>query len=240
MENFYILKNYIPFIIPNYYTQEKCIIELEKNNNYLNYILQSNIMKEILDEGMTYHSKKEVNELFNNIKNNCFDDRYNNYLVKNIIQKYNKEVSYAKQIRYIQTYSVKNDEMMKCFEDKIYLKRKEYDDIFKYMNVLNSNRKSIINHKKLLNKQIYNNIALEIQSSFLNLNNDKEIIQNNYQEIRKYGILVEENKNCNKCTLLKKWFSKYTDNFNNKDTNNIIYIEKVLEKKKYCTLLIDE
>ena len=122
MENFYILKNYIPFIIPNYYTQEKCIIELEKNNNYLNYILQSNIMQEILDEGMTYYSKKEVNKLFNNIKNNCFDNRYDNYLVKNIIQKYNKEVSYAKQIRYIQTYSVKNDEM-KCFEDKLYLKR---------------------------------------------------------------------------------------------------------------------
>lgn len=184
-------------------------------------------------------NKFNNNKLFNNIKNNCFDNRYDNYLVKNIIQKYNKEVSYAKQIRYIQTYSVKNDEM-KCFEDKLYLKRKEYDDIFKYMNVLNSNRKSIINHKKLLNKQIYNNIALEIQSSFLNLNNDKEIIQNNYQEIIKYGILVEENKNCNKCTLLKKWFSKYTDNFNNKDTNNIIYVEKVLEKKKYCTLLIDE
>lgn len=238
MEHFHILKNYIPFIIPNNYSQEKCIIDLERNNNYLNSILKSDIMQEILDEGTTYHSKKEVNEIFNSIKNNSFG-RYTTYLVKNIIQKYNKEVSYVKQIRYIPTYFVKNNEM-ECFEDKIYLKIKEYDDIFKYQDVLNSNRKMIIKHKKLLNKQIYNNIASEISSSFLNLNNDKEIIQKNYHEIINYGILVEENKNCNKCTLLKKWFSKYTNNFNHKDTNNIIYVEKVLDKKKYCTLLIDE
>lgn len=147
---------------------------------------------------------------------------------------------HSKQINCIETYYL-NNEKMHCFIDKIYLKIKDYDDIFKYQSILNSN-KSKIKETKLFNRNIYNDISSKIllTSFFLNKNTDKEIIDNNHIELKKNGVLVEENKNCNKCYLLKKYLNEYASNDNNEDSYFIVYIEKELDNIKYCTLYIDK
>jgi hypothetical protein len=235
MEKFNVLKNYIPFIIPNYYTQEKTIMEHERNNEYLNSILKSDIFKKSVmkDDKNPYTFKKfNYDEIINN--------NTENFNIKNIVKIYNKKVCHSKQINCIETYYLYNKEM-KCYTDKIYLKIKDYDDIFKYQSILNSN-KSKIKETKLFNRNIYNDISSKIlsTSSFFNKNTDKETIDNNHNELIKNGILVEENKNCNKCHLLKQYLNEYSSNANNEDSYFIVYIEKELDNNKYCTLYIDK
>jgi hypothetical protein len=163
-----------------------------------------------------------------------------NFNIKSIVKIYNKKVCHSKQINCIESYYLDNEEM-KCYTDKIYLKIKDYDDIFKYQSILNSN-KSKIKETKLFNRNIYNDISSKIlsTSSFLNKNTDKEIIDNNHIELKKKGVLVEENKNCNKCHLLKKYLNEYASNVHNEDSYFIVYIEKELDNIKYCTLYIDK
>ena len=241
MEKFNILKNYIPFIIPNYYTQEKTIMELERNNEYLNSILKSDIFKRSViehNENTPYYwCKINYDEIFSKIINNNNTENFN---IKNILKIYNKKVCHSKQINCIETYYLDNKEM-KCYTDKIYLKIKDYDDIFKYQSILNSNTNKI-KKTKLFNKNIYNDISSKIlsTSSFFNKNTDKEIIDNNHIELNQNSILVEENKNCNKCHLLKKYLNEYSSNVNNADSYFIVYIEKELDNNKYCTLYIDK
>ena len=231
MVKFNILKNYIPFIIPNYYTQEKTIMELERNNEYLNSILKSDNFKKSVIEAYSF-KKFNYDEIINN--------NTKNFNIKSIVKIYNKKVCHSKQINCIESYYLDNEEM-KCYTDKIYLKIKDYDDIFKYQSILNSN-KSKIKETKLFNRNIYNVISSKIlsTSSFLNKNTDKKIIDNNHNELKKKGVLVEENKNCNKCHLLKKYLNEYASNVNNEDSYFIIYIEKELDNIKYCTLYIDK
>ena len=239
MTKFNILKNYIPFIIPNYYTQEKTIMELERNNEYLNSILKSDIFKKSVIEHNKNNpysfSKINYDEIFNKIINNNNTENFN---IKNILKIYNKKVCHSKQINCIETYYLDN-EVMQCYIDKIYLKIKDYDDIFKYQSILNSN-KSKIKETKLFNN--YTDISSKIlsTSSFFNKNTDKEIIDNNFIELNQNGVLVEENKNCNKCHLLKKYLNEYASNVNNEDSYFIVYIEKELDNIKYCTLYIDK
>lgn len=241
MAKFNVLKNYIPFIIPNYYTQEKTIMELERNNEYLNSILKSDIFKKSIiehNENTPYYwCKINHDELFSKIINNNNTENFN---IKDILNRYNKKVCHSKQINYIKTYRLDNEEM-KCYTDKIYLKIKDYDDIFKYQSILNINTNKILD-TKLFNKNIYNDISSKIllSSSFFNKNKDKEIIDNIYIELKKNGVLVEENKNCNKCHLLKQYLNEYSSNVNNADSYFIVYIEKELDNSKYCTLYIDK
>ena len=237
MAKFNVLKNYIPFIIPNYYTQEKTIMELERNNEYLNSILKSdNFKKSVMDDDKNPYTFKKFN--YDEIINNNTE----NFNIKNIVKIYNKKVCHFKQINCIESYYLNNEEMS-CYTDKIYLKIKDYDDIFKYQSILNSN-KSKIKETKLFNRNIHNDISSKIllSSSFLNKNTDKEIIDNNLIELKKNGVLVElsENKNCNKCHLLQKYFNEYSLNVNNDDSYFIVYIEKKLDNMKYCTLYIDK
>jgi hypothetical protein len=241
MAKFNILKNYIPFIIPNYYTQEKTIMELERNNEYLNSILKSdNFKRSVIEHNENtpyFWCKINYDEIFSKIINNNNTENFN---IKNILKIYNKKVCHSKQINCIETYYLDN-EVMQCYIDKIYLKIKDYDDIFKYQSILNSN-KSKIKETKLFNRNIYNDISSKIlsTSSFFNKNTDKEIIDNIHIELTKNGVLVEENKNCNKCHLLKKYLNEYASNINNEDSYFIVYIEKELDNSKYCTLYIDK
>lgn len=241
MAIFNVLKNYIPFIIPNYYTQEKTIMELERNNEYLNSILKSDIFKRSViehNENTPYYwCKINYDEIFSKIINNNNTDNSN---IMDILKIYNKKVCHSKQINCIETYYLNNEEM-KCYIDKIYLKIKDYDDVFKYQSILNSNTKKIFN-TKLFNKNIYNDISSKIlsSSSFFNKNTDKEIIDNIHIELTKNGVLIEENKNCNKCHLLKQYLNEYSSNVNNADSYFIVYIEKELDNSKYCTLYIDK
>lgn len=235
MAKFNVLKNYIPFIIPNYYTQEKTIMELERNNEYLNSILKSdNFKRSVMDDDKNPYTFKKFN--YDEIINNNTE----NFNIKSIVKIYNKKVCHSKQINCIESYYLDNKDM-KCYNDKIYLKIKDYDDIFKYQSILNSNTNKI-KKTKLFNKNIYNDISSKIlsTSSFFNKNTDKEIIDNNYIELNKNGILVEENKNCNKCHLLKQYLNEYSSNVNNEDSYFIVYIEKELDNNKYCTLYIDK
>lgn len=186
MAKFNVLKNYIPFIIPNYYTQEKTIMELERNNEYLNSILKSDIFKRSViehNENTPYYwCKINYDEIFSKIINNNNTENFN---IKDILNRYNKKVCHSKQINYIETYYLDNKDM-KCYNDKIYLKIKDYDDIFKYQSILNSNTNKI-KKTKLFNKNIYNDISSKIlsTSSFFNKNTDKEIIDNNHNELKK-------------------------------------------------------
>jgi hypothetical protein len=233
MAKFNILKNYIPFIIPNYYTQEKTIMELERNNEYLNSILKSdNFKRSVMDENPYTFKKFNYDEIINN--------NTENFNIKSIVKIYNKKVCHSKQINCIESYYLDNKDM-KCYNDKIYLKIKDYDDVFKYQSILNSNTNKI-KKTKLFNRNIYNDISSKIlsTSSFFNKNTDKEIIDNNHIELTKNGILVEENKNCNKCHLLKQYLNEYSSNVNNEDSYFIVYIEKELDNIKYCTLYIDK
>jgi hypothetical protein len=235
MAKFNVLKNYIPFIIPNYYTQEKTIMELERNNEYLNSILKSdNFKKSMMEDDKNSYSFKKFN--YDEIINNNTED----FDIKSIVKIYNKKVCHSKQINCIESYYLDNEEM-NCYTDKIYLKIKDYDDIFKYQSILNSN-KSKIKETKLFNRNIYNDISSKIlsTSSFLNKNTDKEVIDNNHNELKKKGVLVEENKKCNKCHLLKKYLNEYASNVNNEDSYFIVYIEKELDNINYCTLYIDK
>lgn len=235
MAKFNVLKNYIPFIIPNYYTQEKTIMELERNNEYLNSILKSdNFKRSVMDDDKNPYTFKKFN--YDEIINNNTE----NFNIKSIVKIYNKKVCHSKQINCIESYYLDNKDM-KCYNDKIYLKIKDYDDIFKYQSILNSNTNKI-KKTKLFNKNIYNDISSKIlsTSSFFNKNTDKEIIDNNYIELNKNGILVEENINCNKCHLLKQYLNEYSSNDNNEDSYFIVYIEKELDNNKYCTLYIDK
>jgi len=86
MAKFNVLKNYIPFIIPNYYTQEKTILELERNNEYLNSILKSDIFKKsVIDNNKNPYSFEKFN--YNEIVNNNTE----NFNIKNIVKIYNKK-----------------------------------------------------------------------------------------------------------------------------------------------------
>jgi len=241
MVKFNILKNYIPFIIPNYYTQEKTIMELERNNEYLNSILKSdNFKRSVIEHNENtpyFWCKINYDEIFSKIINNNNTENLN---IEDIVKIYNKKVCHSKQINCIKSYYLDNKEM-KCYTDKIYLKIKDYDDVFKYQYILNSN-KSKIKETKLFNKNIYNDISSKIlsTSSFFNKNTVKEIIDNIHIELTKNGVLVEENKNCNKCHLLKQYLNEYSSNVNNADSYFIVYIEKELDNSKYCTLYIDK
>jgi len=180
MSKFNVLKNYIPFIIPNYYTQEKTIMELERNNEYLNSILKSdNFKRSVMDDDKNPYTFKKFN--YDEIINNNTE----NFNIKSIVKIYNKKVCHSKQINCIESYYLDNKDM-KCYNDKIYLKIKDYDDIFKYQSILNSNTNKI-KKTKLFNKNIYNDISSKIlsTSSFFNKNTDKEIIDNNHNELKK-------------------------------------------------------